>query len=143
MKECPRCKSTNFRKDGIVNGKQRYLCRDCNYHFTVKQRGKPDYVKKNALHLYLEGLGFRSIGRYLGVSHVTVFNWIKAFGEKVSSLRSSTDIEVVEMDEMQTYIQSKKTIVGSGLLLIEMGKNSPTARWAAGEVKQEKSFGNA
>ena len=143
MKECPRCKSTNFRKDGIVKQKQRYFCKDCAYHFTVKQRGKPDHIKKDALQLYLEGLGFRSIGRFLGVSHVAVFNWIKAFGENLDTLRSSTGIEVVEMDEMHTYIQSKKTIVGSGLLLIEMGKNSSTARWVAGGVKREKSSGNA
>jgi transposase len=111
MKECPRCKSTNFRKDGIVKEKQRYLCKDCNYHFTVKQRGKPDDVKRNALHLYLEGLGFRSIGRYLGVSHVAVFNWIKAFGEKLDMFRSSTEIEVIELDEMHTYIRQKKLLL--------------------------------
>jgi DNA-binding NarL/FixJ family response regulator len=29
-------------------------------------------VKRQALQLYLEGLGFRSIGRFLGVSHVSV-----------------------------------------------------------------------
>jgi transposase len=143
MEECPRCKSTNFRKDGIVKEKQRYLCKDCHYHFTVKQRGKSDDVKKNALHLYLEGLGFRSIGRYLGVSHVAVFNWIKAFGEKLESLRSSTKIEVVELDEMHTYIQSKKTIAGSGLLSIEMGKSSSTAKWVVEEPRPEKSSGNA
>jgi transposase len=142
MKECPRCKSTNFRKDGIVKEKQRYLCKDCNYHFTVKQRGKPDDVKRNALHLYLEGLGFRSIGRYLGVSHVAVFNWIKTFGEKLDTLRSSTEIEVVELDEMHTYIRQKKTIVGSGLLSIEMGKSSSIARWAVEGPRPEKSFGS-
>jgi transposase-like protein len=108
MKECPRCKSTNFRKDGIVKEKQRYLCKDCNYHFTVKQRRKPDRIKKDALILYLEGLGFRSIGRFLNVSHVAVFNWVKAFGERLDTLRSSAEIEVVELDEMHTYTQSKK-----------------------------------
>ncbi|KAA6334071.1 hypothetical protein EZS27_017586 [termite gut metagenome] len=33
-------------------------------------------MKKQALHLYLEGLGFRSIGKLLGVSNATVLNWI-------------------------------------------------------------------
>ena len=42
---------------------------------------KPDKLKRDALILYVEGLGFRSIGRFLNVSHVTVFNWIKNFGE--------------------------------------------------------------
>ena len=54
---------------------------------------------------------------------------------------SSWDIEVVEIDEMHTYVGSKKTIVGSGLLLIEMEKNSSTAYWVPGEPKQGKSSG--
>ena len=39
-------------------------------------------MKKLALQLYLVGFGFRSIGRVLGVSNVTVLNWIRAFGEQ-------------------------------------------------------------
>ena len=141
MENCPNCKSTNFRKDGIVKQKQRYLCKECKYRFTVEHIGKSNKYKRDALILYLEGLGFRSIGRFLNVSHVTVFNWIKTFGEKIDELRSSDDIEVVEIDEMHTYIGSKKTSFGSGLLLIELGKNSSIVKLAQEVRKQEKSFG--
>jgi transposase len=141
MESCPNCNSSDFRKDGIVKQKQRYLCKSCKYRFTVANIGKPDDVKRDALILYLEGLGFRSIGRVLKVSHVSVFNWIKSFGEKLDSLRSSDEIEVVEIDEMHTYIGSKKTTVGSGLLLIDMGNDSSIAKLALGEQRQEKSFG--
>ena len=92
--------------------------------------------------MYLEGLGFRSIGRFLNVSHVAVFNWIKGFGEKLEELRSSKEIEVVEIDEMHTYIGSKKTTAGFGLLLIEMGNNLSTVKLVPGERRQEKSFGS-
>ena len=141
MENCPKCKEKNLRKDGIVKQKQRYLCKECKYRFTVEQIGKSEKVKREALILYLEGLGFRSIGRFLKVSHVAVFNWIKAFGEKIEELRSSDNIEVVEIDEMHTYIGSKKTTLGYGLLLIEMGINSSTAKLAHEERKREKSFG--
>lgn len=137
MDSCPKCKSRNFRKDGIVKSKQRYFCKDCKNHFTVEQVGKPNKLKRDALVLYLEGLGFRSIGRYLNVSHVAVFNWIKSFGEKLDEFRNTEDIEVVELDEMHTYIGSKKTIAGSGLLLIEMGTGSSIVRLAPGEQKRE------
>jgi transposase-like protein len=40
-------------------------------------------MKKLALHMYLEGLGFRAIGRLLGVSNVSVLNWIRSFGKEV------------------------------------------------------------
>jgi hypothetical protein len=80
-------------------------------------------MKKQALHPYLEGLGFRSIGRFLGVSNVSVLNWIRSFGREVRELNSeSQEIEMVEVDEMHSYIGSKKTTVGYGLLLIDMGK---------------------
>jgi len=138
---CPKCKSKNFRKDGIVKFKQRYLCKDCQHRFSVEQRGKPNSIKRDALILYLEGLGFRSIGRYLNVSHVAVFNWIKSFGEKLDELRNSENIEVVELDEMHTYIGSKKTTTGYGLLLIEMGIGSSIVKLAHEELEQEKSAG--
>ncbi len=72
MKQCPKCKSENFRKDGIVKKKQRYRCKEYNFRFTVEQVGKPNKLKRDALILYLEGSGFRSIGRILGVSNVTI-----------------------------------------------------------------------
>lgn len=140
---CPKCQNHNIRKDGKVKGKQRLNCKDCNYHFTVEKKSTAasELVKKNALLLYLEGLGFRSIGRYLEVSHVSVYKWIKHFGEKLDSIRSAQELQVVELDELHTYICQKKTIVGYGLLLIEMGKNSSTVYWVPGEQKQVNSSG--
>ena len=107
MENCPKCKSKNFRKDGFVKARQRYFCKDCKHRFTVEQVGKPYNLKKDALILYLEGLGFRSIGRVLHVSHVSVFNWIKAFGEKLDEFRNQSGIQVIELDEMHTYIGKK------------------------------------
>lgn len=138
---CPKCKNESFRKDGIVKEKQRYLCKKCKYRFTVEMLGKPEKLKRDALILYLEGLGFRSIGRFLKVSHVAVFNWIKNFGAKLEELRSSDNIEVVEIDEMHTYVGSKKTTVGYGLLLIEMGIGSSIVKLAHEVQKQEKNSG--
>ncbi|MFB6275692.1 MAG: hypothetical protein ABEI32_06035 [Halothece sp.] len=33
MQECPKCRSQNHRKNGRVQGKQRYLCKDCGRQF--------------------------------------------------------------------------------------------------------------
>src|SRR5690606_6557138 len=85
----------------------------------------------------------RSIGRILEVSNVTVLNWIRNFGEEVQSLQSeSKEIEMVELDEMHSYIGNKKTIVGFGLLLIDMGKDSSTSLLATEATKQQESYGN-
>jgi hypothetical protein len=71
-------------------------------------------MKKQALQLYLEGLGFGSIGRVLGVSNVSVLNWIRSFCKQLEALRKDTkEIKIVELDEMHSYIGSKKTVVDS------------------------------
>ena len=140
---CPRCNSSNHKKNGIVGGRQRYKCHDCGYNYTVelKSTAFSTSVKKQALQLYLEGLGFRSIGRVLGVSHVSVQKWIKKFGQELEELKSENKLSIVELDEMHTYIGNKKNIAGSGLLLIELGKSSSTALLAAEEQKLENYSG--
>jgi transposase-like protein len=143
---CPRCKSEKKVKNGVINEKQRYRCKDCRYNYTVEKRSNEysNSTKKKALQLYLEGLGFRSIGRILNVSNVSVLNWIKFFGKEVKSLQSeSRDIEIVEVDEMHSYIGYKKTIVGFGLLLIDLGKDSSTSLLAIEATKQLKDSGIA
>jgi transposase-like protein len=127
-----------------IKGRQRYKCKRCNYRYTVKIKStaKSKDIKRQALELYLEGLGFRSIARFLQVSHVAVYNWIKAFGEQIEAIKSDTPIEIVELDEMHTYIAHKKTTVGYGLLLIDMGKGLSTAYWATEAQKQGENYGN-
>ena len=141
---CPKCSCEKSVKSGIIKGRQRYKCKECGCNYTVefKSTAKPKSMKKQALHLYLEGLGFRSIGRFLGVSNVSVLNWIRSFGEEVQELASqSQEIEMVEMDEMHSYIGTKKTIAGYGLLLIDMEKDSSISLLATGVTRRQKRFG--
>jgi transposase-like protein len=141
--DCPRCKSATHKKNGLVGGRQRYKCHDCGYNYSVelKSTASSASVKRQALQLYLEGLGFRSIGKVLGVSHVSVQKWIRKFGHDLEELKSENQISIVELDEMHTYIGNKKNIAGSGLLLIDLGKNSSTALLAAEEQKLENKSG--
>ena len=141
MDTCPKCSCEECTKDGIVKGRQRHKCKSCGYRHTVQQIGKSATMKRQALELYLEGLGFRSIGRFLKCSHVTVYNWIKAFGEAADEIRSEASIDVVEIDEMHSYISSKKTTAGYGLLLIDMEKGSSIVSWAIAEQPPVESCG--
>ena len=142
--DCPKCGNVEHCKDGIVKGRQRYLCKACRHRYTVQRRsGTADpATKRQALHLYLEGLGFRSIGRILKFSNVAIILWIRAFGEQLQAIKHDDPVEVVELDEMHSYIGRKKTIAGFGLLLIEMGDASSTAYWVAGTQPQEKNSGS-
>ncbi len=140
---CPRCKSPDHKKNGKTSGRQRYKCRGCGYNYSIelKSTASSTFVKRQALQLYLEGLGFRSIGRILGVSHVSVQKWIKKFGQELEELKRENEISVVELDEMHTHIGNNKNIAGSGLLLIELGKSSSTALLVVEERKLDNSSG--
>lgn len=110
---CPKCSFEKSVRSGIIKERQRYKCRNCgcNYAVELKSTAKPKSMKKQALHLYLEGLGFRSIGRFLGAGNVFVLNWIRSFGKEVQELSAQNQaMEMVEADEMHSYIGSKKLL---------------------------------
>lgn len=98
-------------------------------------------TKRLALEMYLEGLGFRSIGRVLKISYGTVYHWIKEWGEKVDLPITSEPIEIVELDEMHTYVMSKKTTVGFGLLLIDLEKGTSILSVETDRPKHSKNYG--
>ncbi len=141
---CPKCESDKLLKDGKVKGRQRHRCKECGYRHTVilKSTAKPQSTKRLALQLYLEGLGFRSIGRILNVSNVCVLKWIRFFGKELQNLKKKdTPIEIVEIDEMHTYVGKKKLTTGSGLLLIDMEKGSSISLLATVQRVQGKNYG--
>ncbi len=75
-KSCPKCGSVERVKSGFNRGKQRYLCKNCGCNYTGTKYGYPDSVKRDAVKYYLEGTSFRKIEKLLGVSHVSVMNWV-------------------------------------------------------------------
>jgi transposase len=93
-----------------------------------------------ALTLYLEGLGIRPIGRILGFSHVAVYNWIKSFGEKIEGVKQKK-ATIVEIDEMHSYVGHKKTIAGSGWLLIDLASASSMLSRVQEELRQDRNSG--
>jgi hypothetical protein len=123
--------------------RQRYLCKNCRFYFTTGHRGKPPALRCQALQLYLEGLGFRGIGRFLRVSNVTVLNWIKSFGREVAARHQPEGgLPVIEMDELHSFVESKKNLAGFGWLLIGMGKDGSISCLAIAQQLQEISSGN-
>ncbi len=130
-------------KDGKVLGRQRYLCKDCKYRYSVERRSteKPLEKKKLALSMYLEGLGFRTIGRVLDINFVTIYHWVKKWGASISLPQPSAPLEMVELDEIYTYIRSKKTTAGSGLLLTDLENGSSILFVGTALQKHLKNYG--
>lgn len=122
---CPKCHAQTCIKDGIVKQKQRFKCKACGYRHTVAHRGFSLEIRRQALQLYLAGLGFRSIGRLLKCSHVTVSQWIHSHGESIKSIRPEGQVKTIKINEMQTQIESKFA-VKEGVTLIFDGKTNST-----------------
>ena len=112
---CPHCQKENIVKNGSsMHGRQRFLCRECHRTFGEKDgRRVCADTQAQARRLYLEGVGFRGIERLLGVSHVSVMNWVKARARSLPALPGvdAAEVEWVECDELCTFIGKKSVLL--------------------------------
>lgn len=129
---CPKCHAAEATKSGVVAGRQRYKCKQCGYYYTVAKTGKEidsHYVIK-ALQLYLEGVSYREIERLLGVSHVSVMNWVKKYG--VTAPRQ-TDYhpthQLLTQKELVEFFQQPDNVRGAGVVVTEVGDKFMLLRW--------------
>ena len=129
---CPKCQNNKIIKSGIINNKQRYLCKKCNYFFTVNKIGKKidDYYVTKALQLYLEGLSFREIERIIGMSHVTISNWVKSFNiKKPSQNNYHPTYKIFNHLELVEYLKNKELLSGAGMIITELGDKFMLIKW--------------
>ncbi len=116
--QCPECKSTHIRKNGKRRGKQNHICVDCARQFIADytpRQGYSDEVKRECLKMSVNGMGFRAIERVKGVHHTTIIYWQKQVGQLLpDAYQPETHPEVGELDELETFVGSKKTKSGSG-----------------------------
>lgn len=130
---CPKCSNEeSIVKSGIVNEKQRYLCKSCAYHFTVRKVGKKidNYYIVKAIQLYLEGLSLREIERVLGVSHSTISNWIKTYNIQKPELNVyDPTYKILTFEEMQKFFSNRDVFVDKGVIITELGSKFLVIRW--------------
>ena len=68
--KCPKCQITErILKSGIIRDKQRFYCKDCNYHFTLLHEGKK---QKNEVKKYNRPTALKDIAEAAGISISTV-----------------------------------------------------------------------
>jgi transposase-like protein len=129
---CPKCQSEELIKSGVVKGRQRYRCKNCNYSFTVLKEGKqidPYYVIK-ALQLYIEGVSYREIERILGISHVTVINWVKKYSIKMPENNDyHPTYKVLDHAELLVFLGDKNALKNAGCIITELGDKYMVIKW--------------
>ena len=129
---CPNCSSDQIVKSGIVNKRQRFKCKQCSYFFTVNKLGKKidDYFVNKALQLYLEGLSYREIERILGVSHVSIMNWVKRYGIKRPQNKNyHSSYKILNSSELAIYFQNPNNLKGAGVVVTELGDKFMLIKW--------------
>ena len=113
MNACPHCHVTALVKAGRnLSGSQRYQCKGCR-RYSTPNPNPPGYsaeTRRRALEFYLEGNGLRRIARLLKTHHRTIANWINQYHANLpaSPVQPATS-EVVELDELYTFVGAKKT----------------------------------
>jgi insertion element IS1 protein InsB len=129
---CPHCRADQTVQNGTSrHGHQRWRCQKCQTTFGENDRRlvAPE-TKAAALAQDLEGGGQRATERLLGVSHNAIANWVKkAVAGQVLKATPAEKVEWVEADELGTCVAKKKTMAGSGGLLIVLPNASWAGRW--------------
>lgn len=129
---CPNCESLKTIKSGVIKERQRYRCKQCGYHFTVNKKGKQidTYYVVKALQLYLEGISYREIERILGVSHVSVMNWVKKYKLKApEQFEYRPTYKILNHNELAEHCADRKNLQGSGMLITELGDKFMVIKW--------------
>lgn len=116
--QCPECTSSHIRRNGKKRGKQNHICVNCGRQFIGQYelpKGYSDEFKRECLKMYVNGVGFRAIERVKGVHHTTVIDWVTQVGQRLPDAYDPETIpEVGELDELETFVGSKKTSSGCG-----------------------------
>lgn len=129
---CPKCQSDEYVKSGVVKERQRFRCKACGYFFTVLKQGKsidPYYVVK-ALQLYIEGVTLREIERILGVSHVSVMNWVRQYKiQRPEILDYHPTYKVLSHAELISFMSDRNQLKSSGCMITELGDKFMVIKW--------------
>jgi hypothetical protein len=106
-----------------------------------------DHQKLAALALYKEGMGFRGIGRYLGVSYQTVLRWTQSAGEEIKRIvrgdlpKDLPAMDMIVIDEMWHYTQKNRINCGYGLLYLPARDASSLSKWVLVALKPSSGSG--
>ncbi len=122
---CKFCSSGNYVKSGLVQGAQRYKCKECGANFIEGDKRKKYALadRLKVIKLYLENCGIRTIERLTGIRNSQISKWIEDTADFIkreldksrNNVTSVQDVEILEIDELCTYIKKDR----------RTGENSP------------------
>ncbi len=112
MNTCPKCQRTDRqnRAGTTPSGSQRYRCMYCQIKYTPEPKpwAYDEQVRQKALQFYVDGMSLRRIARHLGLHHRTVSLWVQQKAASLPPAPMPTEVQTAEMDELFTFIETKK-----------------------------------
>lgn len=103
---CPKCGSFHLVKNGKAKGHQRFICQDCNQHFTEYRNTIFNLTKKNIqlwksyIKMMFDGYTIKQIANELHICIQTSFRWRhKILSVLENKFMNDTLSGVVEVDE--------------------------------------------
>ena len=148
---CSKCGENSYYKSGKANGKQRYKCKECGCHFTMKDRREKYSTKQRlaAVTLFRKGLSLRSIAEIIGANNVIVLYWIRNIGKFIkntalsAAVQSSKELEVIEIDELWHYVQKTKKAMDMAYLPSCQKKSHCLRGWFSWRQNSKKAMGKS
>jgi len=155
-----KCGSVNVIKIGIRHNKsgniQRFKCKECNHKWSDNLGFAYNKINSKiitvALDLYFKGISLRKVKEHIklfygiDISHRSVLNWIRKFGEVVSPFVDSLvpkDVSgVYHVDEMMIHVKDGQTEKGHYQWLWNMMDNT-TRFWISSKVSQRREIEDA
>ena len=119
VNRCRKCQSENIVKNGKTKaGKQKYHCHACHAYGTLAPSvAYTPERKAEILRAYHERSSLRGLERTFGVTRQTVAKWLKEKAESLPEmllLAQAEPDDVLELDELWSFVESKKTNAGFG-----------------------------
>lgn len=111
--ECPRCGSLELVKNGHdYKGDQKFHCKSCNRYGTLSaDRGYSRQTRQQVKRAALERLSLRGMERVFGIARQTISRWLRQWINQVpdivDSLLPARCDDVLELDEMWSYVGQK------------------------------------
>lgn len=113
MLKCKRCDATQIVKSGTIRGKQRYLCKQCGYHFVEgDQRETAASSVVKALCTVFQALDikqYREIGKYLNRDPALIYRWMNEESHKFNKRGHSMALEFYNTGRL--FLELKQDIL--------------------------------
>ena len=114
--KCNACneETNQIKAEKTKAGTQKYKCKICGKYYIQesKKKGHSEETKNQAIKLYLEGNSGRAVGRIPGRGKNMCLYLIRKYAKNIEPKETlNTRVNVIEMDELYSFVERKKQIL--------------------------------